>query len=450
MIGGSPLRIMRLTAEGARLVDQLAVGEPVPRSVNANGLVRRLLDGGLAHPRPNGSARDRTAVTIVIPVRDGTTELAATLSSIGTGASLMVVDDGSRDGGSVEASVAAVGGAVRRHEAPRGPAAARNTGWRAVTTELVAFVDAGCRPAPGWLERLLPHFDDAAVAAVAPRITTSIPLTLPASLGRYESARPALDRGEREALVRPRGPVPFVPTAALVVRRDALEELSGFDERLRFGEDVDFVWRLVAAGKTVRYEPGTTVVHPARPSVRQWLRQRFNYGSSVAPLALRHGRAVAPLAMSPWTALAWALTGLGQPVLGATVAAGTTAALARRLDGLAHPWAESLRLAGAGHLHGGTAVADALRRTWWPLAVLGAIVSPKLRRGVVAAAVVPSMMEWNRDRLRMGLVSWIAFRLLDDVAYGAGVWAGSLRERSWTALRPDLTSWPGREPAIER
>ena len=126
--------------------------------------------------------------------------------------------------------------------------------------------------------------------------------------------------------MRPGSPVPYVPTAALVVRRAALEELGGFDEALSVGEDVDFVWRLVAAGWTVRYEPRAVVRHPIRPGWSAWLKQRYRYGTSAAPLARRHDEAVAPAVMSPWTAGAWALVAAGQPVLGAAVAGSSIAA----------------------------------------------------------------------------------------------------------------------------
>ena len=108
--------------------------------------------------------------------------------------------------------------------------------------------------------------------------------------------------------------MPFVPTTALVVRRTALDAVEGFDETMRFGEDVDFVWRLATAGWTVRYEPRVQVGHPGRPTTGAWLRQRFDYGTSAAPLARKHGTAVAPLAVSAWSAFAWAFAGVGHPV----------------------------------------------------------------------------------------------------------------------------------------
>ena len=43
--------------------------------------------------------------------------------------------------------------------------------------------------------------------------------------------------------------------------------------------------------------------------------------------------------------------------------------------------------------------------------------------------------------MRIPPARWVAIRLADDVAYGAGVWLGCWRERSAAALRPDLTDW---------
>jgi len=435
LIGGSPLRILRLTDAGQRLIDRLEAGEAVPPSDGAQRLVRRLLDADMAHPRPGGTTWTADDVTVVVPARNGAVTTDA--------ARVIVVDDGSTT------AITHPTATVLRHDHTRGPAAARNTGWRAARTDLVAFLDADCRPEPNWLERLLPHFGDPHVAAVAPRILTNTAATLPTPLARYEEARPTLDRGEQEAIVRPRSPVPFVPTAALIVRRAALEELDGFDESFRFGEDVDFVWRLSEAGWTVRYEPSVTVGHPSRTTATEWLRQRFDYGTSAAPLARKHGAAVAPLAMSPWSLVSWTLEGLGFPLTGAAIGAGTTALLAPRLKGLRDPLGEARKLAGAGHLHAGVAVGDAIRRAWWPLATVAAVTSRRARRGVLAAAVVPPLLEWRRQRPTLDPAQWVALRLLDDLTYGAGVWAGCLRERSLAALRPDLVDWPGKRAAIE-
>ena len=327
LVGGQPIRVLRLRTAGAARVDGWAAGEPIGRAPGGRALARRLLDAGIAHPRPPaGAGPAATDVTVVIPVRDRAGGLAETLQALEPTAPVVVVDDGSQvPVGPMTTSMSTDGVAVIRHDAPRGPAAARNTGWRAASTPFVAFLDADCLPAAGWLNGLLPHFADEAVGAVAPRITAYRGPRTPPALGAYEECRSPLDLGSREANVRPGSVVPYVPTAALVVRRRAMADAGGFDEQLRFGEDVDLVWRLGRMGWRVRYQPAAIVGHPARESVGAWARQRYDYGRSATPLAARHGRAVAPAAMSPWTAAAWGLAATGHPVAGAGLVVAVTA-----------------------------------------------------------------------------------------------------------------------------
>ena len=62
-------------------------------------------------------------------------------------------------------------------------------------------------------------------------------------------------------------------------------------QTLRFGEDVDLIWRLVDAGWRVRYDPRVVVAHDDG----RRLVKRFHYGTSAAPLSLRHPGRLAPL-----------------------------------------------------------------------------------------------------------------------------------------------------------
>jgi len=485
LIGGSPLRVLRLTPAGRDLVGRLASGEPVPPAEGAQRLARRLLDAGLAHPRPPAPAA-APDLAVVIPVHDDADGLRATLAALrrpqaaaggsdptgiagragptavaddGPGVPVVVVDDASAVPVTVGAGGAG-GVAVVRRARQGGPAAARNDGWRATGAELVAFVDANCEPDTGWLDTVLPHFGDPLVAAVAPRIVPAPHPAAPGWLAAYEDGGSPLDLGAGEAIVRPRSPVAYVPTAALVVRRAALEALGGFDESLTVGEDVDFVWRLAAAGWTIRYEPRATVRHPMRPTVAAWLAQRYRYGTSAAALARRHGAAVAPAVVSPRTAAAWALVAAGHPLAGASAAASSvavlTGAVPRRRSpgpsGRGHPQAvspppepavglpprDAVRLAGAGLARGGLALARAVRRAWAPAAVVLAVASRRSRPALAAAVLVPSAVEWRRRRPRLDPVRFAALHLADDLAYAAGVWAGCGRERSARALWPDL------------
>jgi mycofactocin system glycosyltransferase len=220
LVGGSPVRVLRLTPSGARLVAGWWSGTPVPDNDRARALARRLLDTGIAHPAPNAEGSTVPGqVTVVVPVRDRHAELARCLAGLTNLPCVIVVDDGSDDPAAIARAAAGAGARVLRREVNGGPGAARNTGLAAAQTPLVAFLDSDCVPGPGWLDRLLPHFADPAVGAVAPRIAPAE--DGPTWLARYEGASSTLDMGARPSIVRPGARVPYVPGAALVVRKAA-------------------------------------------------------------------------------------------------------------------------------------------------------------------------------------------------------------------------------------
>jgi mycofactocin glycosyltransferase len=441
LIGGSPLRLLRLSDAGARSVHRLAGGAAVPAAGPEAPLARRLLDAGMAHPRPAPRRRTGEGVAVVLPVRDRPAELARALAGIDPVADLVVIDDGSVDAAAVAAIAARSGARVLRHPRPRGPAAARNRGLAATRTPVVAFIDSDCELAPGWLEGLLAHLDDPAVGLVAPRIAGPAPGRGDGLLARYERVRSPLDMGPREAAVTAGGTVPYVPAAVLLVRREAAAAAGGFDEAMRVGEDVDFVWRLTAAGWLARYEPAVRARHPAR-SPGDWLWRRVAYGTSAAALARRHPGHLAAVELTPAAAAVWGLLLLARPGLALAWAAMGALRLGRRLP-LRRPWGEAVRLSAAGHHAVARRLAEQAVRSWWPLALAAAVRWPAARRGLAACALLPGLAEWWRRRPDLDPARYCALRTVDAVAYGAGVWLGCLRERTAAPLLPRLRTRGG-------
>jgi mycofactocin system glycosyltransferase len=437
LIGGAPLRVLRLTRAGARWLDRTAAGEPIGRSPASRALARRLTDAGLAVPHPSGPGPlGPLDVAVVIPVRDAADGVRRTLASLGAVGEVVVVDDGSRDPAALRR--AAAGAIVLRNDRSLGSAAARERGRQATSKPVLAFLDADVEPEPGWLTALLPHLDDPMAGGVAPRIRPR-PGSAPPTLDRYEAVRSPLDLGPLAARVHPGSRVPYVPTALLVVRRSALESVGGFEPGLQVGEDVDLVWRLHEHGWRVRYDPTVTARHPNRATAAAWLRQRVRYGTSAAALARRHGAAMAPLTISGWSALAWSAALFGHPVAALAVGAGTTAALGLKLPDLQRPGHEAMRIAGKGNLWAGRYVTEALLRPWWPLSAVLALTCRRTRPALLAATVLPALSEWRVRRPELDHLRYAAVRLVDDIAYGTGVWIGCARERSFAALRPAFT-----------
>ena len=433
VIAGSPLRLFRLSAGGAQVIEMAEHGA-VPGTGAIHQLIDRFIDAGALHPTPTEGPFTPADVTVVLPCFGA---VPRTLGSAAlAGLRTLVVDDGS------PAPIAVDGPTIIRRDANGGPGAARNTGLAQVTTPLVAFVDADVSlPDAGpddWLAPLLLHFADERVALVAPRVTGSPGR---GHVAAYEQRHCPLDLGEEPARIAAGTRVSYVPAAVLVCRVDALRAIEGFDETLRTGEDVDLVWRLAEADHRCRFEPTVTALHEPRPTVQAMLRQRFGYGRSAAPLARRHPGALAPVRMSGWSAAAWALVALRRPFLAAAVAAGTTVALVRKLADL--PARDAALLALRGHLAAGRQVARAVRRVWWPVAVLAALCSRRARLVVLAALVAEPLAQAVGERSTQALAD-APLALADDLAYGAGVWAGVLAERDPGPLVPGFSGWPPR------
>ncbi len=437
--GGSPARVIRLSPAGHAVWRRLSAG--VVDSPAAAVLARKLTDAGLAHPQPPPVEPGTADVTVVVPVRDRSAFLDRCLAGLAGPYPVVVVDDGSRDPAAVAAVAAAHGATLVRRTANGGPAAARNTGLAQVTTELVAFVDSDCVPAPGWIEGLAGHFADPLVAAVAPRVTG---LAGESAAGRYTRLADTLDMGRRPARVAPNTRLSYVPTAALVARRGALDAVSRsngvFDPAMRVGEDVDLVWRLHNGGWRVRYDPSVRVSHHEPTTWPALLARRLRYGTSAAPLAQRHPRCIPPLILDPWPAVTVAALLARRPAAAATALALSVLTTRRTLR------SHGLPTAGAWRVN-----AEAAARTWLGVGRYAtAYATPLLaglmlaggrarwrRRAAVASLLVgPPLVAWATERPPIDPFLFATAAIADDIAYGAGVWTGGLRHRTITPLRP--------------
>ena len=409
-------------------------------------LARRLLDAGVAHPVAGGHpSPPEHEVTAVIPVRDRPGELRRLLAALAETApglaEVIVVDDGSR------VPVDVPGVRIIRHERCAGPAAARNTGLAAAGTELVAFLDSDTVPQPGWLAPLRAHLADHSVALAAPRVIALRDTGPDGWLAGYERLRSSLDLGPDPGPVLPRTRVAYVPSAALLVRRCALGE--GFDQRMHVAEDVDLGLRLHAAGWRLRYEPVALVAHEHRVTPWRWVSRKAFYGTGAAPLAAAHPGSVPPLVLTPWAAAVCVLVGAQRR--SALVGAGAVTGVAwwqlrRRLRRLHRPGATAGLLIGLGVTGAGRQAAEVLTRHWWPLAALGCVVSPRLRRMVLVAAVVEGLTDWwtHRDTEPNGEpgldpLRYLLAHRIDDLGYGTGLWWGALKAGDPAALLPIIT-----------
>lgn len=136
----------------------------------------------------------------------------------------------------------------------RGPAAARNAGWRRATSEWIAFLDDDVLVGPDWSRKLAKDLSFLGPDTAASQARISVPLP--------PDRRPTDDERGTAGLEAARW-----ITADMAYRRTALVEASGFDERFprAYREDSDLALRVTKAGHLIaRGERVTT--HPAKRS----------------------------------------------------------------------------------------------------------------------------------------------------------------------------------------
>ena len=226
-------------------------------------------------PRPNWAA-------VVVSYEAGTLLVECVRSVLADSSAgaveLVVVDNGSSDGSVDELLAAFPDVRVIRAPGNVGYARAANLGTAVTKAPIVAVlnpdtvIEAGA--AGALLERLV---HEPRLAACGPRLRNldgtdypsarsfpSVPVAIGHGLlGLWWPTNPFTVR-YRQLGADPSVPrlVDWVSGAALWLRRSALDEVGGWDERyFMYLEDTDLCWRLRRAGWEVAYEPSAVIVH---------------------------------------------------------------------------------------------------------------------------------------------------------------------------------------------
>jgi GT2 family glycosyltransferase len=223
--------------------------------------------------------------SVIVCTRNGRERIGTCLEAVGKLAGgpheTIVVDDGSDDGTADFVAEHFPWVKLLRLD-PCGLSAARNAGTAAASGEILAFTDDDCAPDQEWLARLARVFADGRFAAAGGPNLPPRPRTWREAVVCSVPGAPShvmLDDEEAEHL----------PGCNLAVTKAAFDAIDGFDPRFRTaGDDVDFCWRLRAAGCRLGFSPGAFVWHWRRPSIRAFLRQQLGYGAAEKLLISKH------------------------------------------------------------------------------------------------------------------------------------------------------------------
>ncbi|HWE34296.1 MAG TPA: glycosyltransferase [Solirubrobacteraceae bacterium] len=246
----------------------------------------------------------RPAVSVVMPFAGDAAAAARAIASLRslttTDGDELILSDNSGGAGVFN------GIAVVDATGERSPSHARNAGAARASCDWILFLDADCIPDRGLIDAYFAVPVGERVGALAGEVLPVVD-TAGTVAERYAAARNFL--GQRAHLAHPYRP--RAVAANLLVRRAAFEQLGGFAEGVRAGEDTDFSWRLQEAGWLL--EPrAARVQHRYRATVSELRRQWRGYAAGRAWLATRYPE------FKPEPALAHALHGRGRRSAGAS------------------------------------------------------------------------------------------------------------------------------------
>lgn len=175
----------------------------------------------------------------------------------------------------------------------RGPAAARNAGWRAAQGRWIHFVDSDCVP----LESTLLGYCRSATRAIG--FAGMVHSCGDQAMADYYNAQttfvPPPFRDTTE-ICYPQ----FVITANALIKREALDQIGGFDESfsLAAGEDIDLGIRLWQIGR-LEYASRSVVEHTIKGGFVEFCERFYRYGKGNRLIERKHFFPMKPTPFRP-------------------------------------------------------------------------------------------------------------------------------------------------------
>jgi len=239
---------------------------------------------------------DADTLTVVIATRNRPGLLLTTLEALDAQsrpAAALVVDQSDEADPRLDEAVRARPWLRVVRDPGRGLSRARNVGCREAGSRWIAYLDDDCVPEPDWVERTLAavtsHPDVAWISGHVADVGAPTGEYLPVTLFRVDEDAEIAGRWVR--------PWHIGFGVLMIVRRDVIERLGGWDERLGAGthpfpgsEDMDFNYRLLRSGERVFLTPSIRAAHHQWRSRADLPALYEGYMASWAGFAMKHLR----------------------------------------------------------------------------------------------------------------------------------------------------------------
>ena len=250
----------------------------------------------------------RPAVAVLIPAYNEEKVIERTVRSVLDSdyprLRVIVIDDGSKDS-TLEITRTAFAREIREGRVTiltkpnSGKADALDYGLEQVTEELFVGIDADTLIAPDAISRLVPHFGNPKVAAIAGNAKVGNRVNL---WTRWQALEYITSQNFERRALNTLNAVSVVPGAIGAWRTSAVRAAGGY-QRDTVAEDADLTMALLQAGYLVNYEDRALAYTEAPTTANGLMRQRFRWSFGIMQAVWKHIEAVKQKGALGWVAI---------------------------------------------------------------------------------------------------------------------------------------------------
>lgn len=160
-----------------------------------------------------------------------------------------------------------------------GPAEKRDLALKKAKGAICAFIDDDAYPHPDWLKNALINFQNEKIGAVGgPGVTPPQSRLGEQITGLIYNSFWGFGFGRFRFMPQRKRFIFDYPAYNLLIRKNILQKVGGFDSQFYGGEDTKVCLSIVKEGKKIIYDPKVLVYHHRRPLFLPYLRQIANVG----------------------------------------------------------------------------------------------------------------------------------------------------------------------------